>query len=268
MQGTFDITCRRLADGTTSIGHQAVSTPWHLSKPYWDGHILLVQAANSTAGIFAGDHLSLNVKVTEGASVLLTSPSASRIHTMNDGEATLRQTISVEKDGWLEWMPELFIPQRNCRYRQSTEIFVADGASAYLVETLAPGRVAHGEQFAFAHVEWSTRIHHGNKLILAERYPLSPTNDSLADLTRNGKARYFANALLIHPGSDNLKEWQSRLQDIKSPTDMMGATMIDENAYLFRLLCDDSEQLKTLLSKLRAMLSNYFPLLKQSARKL
>jgi len=268
MQGSFEIICRCQPDGTTAIGHQAVSSPWHLSKPYWDGHILLVQAVNSTAGIFSGDHLTLDVSVNEEASVLLTSPSASRIHTMHHGEASLKQKITVSNQAWLEWMPELFIPQKGCRYRQSTEIHAERGASVYAVETLAPGRVAHGEQFAFDRVEWSTRIMYDGKLILAERYPLTPQNLSLQDLMRDGRARYFANALLIHSGELPFREWQHTLQQMISPPVQLGATQLTPELYVFRLVTDNSEQLKETLRQLRSLLAGHIPPLRQSARKL
>ncbi|HMP88840.1 MAG TPA: urease accessory protein UreD [Kiritimatiellia bacterium] len=268
MQGTFDITCQRREHGETYIARQYVSSPWHLSKPYWDGQILLVQAANATAGIFSGDHLSLRVDVREHAAVLLTSPSASRIHTMHKGEATLRQSISVSANAWLEWMPELFIPQNKSSYRQITQVDVEKGGMLYMVETLAPGRVAHGESFKFERVEWTTRINHAGRMVLSERYPLSPGNGSLIDLTYKGKSRYFANALIIYPGADNLREWQDRLAEIAGPQDIMGLTEIDEDVYLIRLISEQSQDVKDCLRKLRDMLAEKIPQLRQSARKL
>lgn len=268
MQGSFEISCRRQPDGVTAIGQQMISAPWHLSKPYWDGKILLVQAVNVTAGIFAGDHLAFQVKVEPGASVLLTSPSASRIHTMPDGEASLQQTINVAGDAWLEWMPELFIPQKNCLYRQITEINVEAGGSLYAVETLAPGRVAFGESFEFNRITWSTRVHHGGRLILSERYPLSTRDHSLNDLKTNRRSRYFANAILIYPAVLPFRDWQTNLLATCRDQLMIGATRLCEGVYLFRVIADTSELLKEALTALRSMLSTSIPLLGQSTRKL
>jgi len=268
MQGSFEITCRCQPDGTTSIGHQAISAPWHLSKPYWDGKILLVQAVNVTAGIFAGDHLGFHIEVEPGASVLLTSPSASRIHTMPDGEASLHQQIHVADDAWLEWMPELFIPQKNCRYRQNTEIRIDKGGCFYAVETLAPGRVAFGETFAFDRISWSTRLYHGGKLILSERYPLSTHDHSLSDLKTDMRSRYFANAILVFPNTIPFRDWQMNLLALCSEQLTAGATRLSEGVYLFRLITDTSEQLKAALKSLRVMLAETIPLLSQPTRKL
>ncbi len=267
MRGSFDITCVNRPDGTSAIGAQSISAPWHLSKPYWDGEVLLVQAVNATAGIFAGDHLTMNVCVEPGASVLLTSPSASRIHTMPRGEATLTQHLRVATGGWLEWMPELFIPQRGCRYRQSTEIEVASGASAYLVETLAPGRVAHGEAFAFEHIAWQTRIRIDGQLMLAEHYRFDPADHSLRDL-RGPPPRYFANAVVITDAPMPVRVWQEHIGNWNSDMVRIGGTQLAPALFLIRLLAGSSEHLKSTLAQLRMLAASVLPGLRQSARKL
>jgi len=268
VQGTFDITCVRRPDGGTAVGHQAISAPWHLSKPYWDGQVLLVQAVNATAGIFAGDHLEFRVQVDPGASVLLTSPSASRIHTMPHGEATLSQKIEVASGGWLEWMPELFIPHKDCRYRQRTEVRADRGARMYMVETLAPGRVAHGEAFAFDRMEWTTHLRYAGKLVLAERYPMSPADHSLADVKAAGGPRYFASAVLVNDGPLPWRDWQYEIHAWNDGTTGMGGTQLAEDVYLFRLLAGSSERMKDALGKLRGLLAQEIAPLRQSARKL
>ncbi|HMO49952.1 MAG TPA: urease accessory protein UreD [Kiritimatiellia bacterium] len=267
MRGTFDISCLKQPDGRTAVGRQVVSAPWHLSKPYWDDAVLLVQAVNATAGIFSGDTLDFRIHVESGASVLLTSPSASKIYTMPQGEAALNQTITVQRDGWLEWMPELFIPQRGSRYRQRTEVKVEPGGSLFMVETLAPGRVAHGESFAFDRVEWMTRIHHGERLVLAERYPLTPADASLSDLNHQ-PPWYYAGAVLIWDAPLPWRSWQECLSNGQHADLHMGATQVAESVYLFRMLARGSAILKDGLRLIREFGAQHIPPLSRSARKL
>jgi urease accessory protein len=239
-----------------------------LSKPYWTGDVLLVQAVNATAGIFAGDELDFRVGLEPSSSVLLTSPSASRIYTMPTGEATLKQHITVNSGAWLEWMPELFIPQRDCRYRQLTTLDVARGGGLYFVETLAPGRVAHGETFAFDQLQWSTRIRYDGALVLSENYRMSPHDQSLRDLKTGGQAFYFANAVMIHAAELPVREWQKEVSDWQTGERKIGATQLAPHVYLFRLLASHSEILKSTLQELRGLLAKHIPALTASARKL
>lgn len=125
LTGHLDLVCAADDQGRTFIRSQSFRAPFHISKPYWDGRALIVQIVNPTAGVLAGDVLSSRVAVESGARVLLTTPSANRIHAMPTGSASMEQKFVVEKDAWLEVMPELFIPQAQCRYRQRTTIEVA-----------------------------------------------------------------------------------------------------------------------------------------------
>ena len=111
LTGHLDLTCAADEAGRTYIREQSFRAPFHLSKPSWDEHALLVQIVNPTAGVFAGDGLRSRVAVESGARLLLTTPSANRIHAMPSGRATLDQHFAVADGGWLEVMPELFIPQ-------------------------------------------------------------------------------------------------------------------------------------------------------------
>ena len=126
------------------IREQSFRAPFHLSKPYWDEHALVVQVVNPTAGVFAGDTLrvALQSKAARGCCSRRRARTASaRSHQAGRWS----NSISPCADGgWLEVMPELFIPQAHCRYRQHTSIKVAAGGEMLFVETLAPGRVARG----------------------------------------------------------------------------------------------------------------------------
>ncbi len=270
LSGHFHIACTVDHDGVTRIGRQDVSSPFHLSKPYWDGRVLLVQCVNATAGVFAGDTLALSVDVDKGASVLLTSPSASRIHTMKSGIATLEQRFAVADGAWLEVMPELFIPQAGSRYRQTTRIDVEKGGRLFFVETLAPGRVARGETFAFSDVAWETDIYVGGEHIFRERYALSPENGSLWSLKVLHEASYLATCCVVTSAEDRGR--RPRLQAILEGAGLEGvlggATAIEEGVWVVRMLAKDSPSLRTALKSLRTALVEELPGLASDARKL
>ena len=117
------------ADGRTALAGQSFRAPFHLSKPYWDedARTLLVQVVNPTAGILSGDRLESAIEVEAGASLLVTTPSASRVFKMIDGSAECRQHFTVAKGAWLEILPEPLVPHRGCRYRQTTKVEVEPG---------------------------------------------------------------------------------------------------------------------------------------------
>src|SRR4051812_15555133 len=110
----FEVAARE--SGESFIRDQFFCAPFHLSKPYWTGSLLLVNIVNPTAGLFSGDQLHLEVTVRAGASLLLTAAAAARAHSSRDHFAGYRQIFKVEPSGWLEVYPELFIPQAESRF--------------------------------------------------------------------------------------------------------------------------------------------------------
>ena len=268
LSGSFSIRVHPDGAGASVLERREVSAPFHLSKPYWTGDVLLIQSVNATAGVFSGDRLELDVTVDPGARALITSPSASRIHTMPHGRAAQNQRFSVGSGAWLEVMPELFIPQAGCRYAQATRIDVAPGGTLYFVETLAPGRVARGECLAFDELRWALEIRRAGQLLLRERYRLLGGDDpSTFALRAPAAGSYYASCCLVAEPFDWLP-LQRSLDALNGPGCHLGATRIDDHLACIRLLAADSPTLRETLQKVRGLLSAVFPGLRADARKL
>ena len=191
LTGHLDLVCAADDQGRSFISRQSFRAPFHLSKPYRDEHALIVQIVNPTAGVLAGDVLTSRVEVQSGARLLLTTPSANRIHAMPSGSASMEQHFAVANGAWLEVMPELFIPQSQCRYRQRTTVEVEREGELFFVETLAPGRVARGEVFEFSQIEWEFELRFAGDLIARERFALRPSDESTTSLRHPFPAGYY-----------------------------------------------------------------------------
>jgi urease accessory protein len=190
------------ADGRTVLAQQSFRAPYHLSKPYWDpdARSLLVQVVNPTAGILAGDRLESNVAVAEGAALTLTSPSASRVFQMREGDAVSTQYFDVAANAWLEVIPEPLVPHRGSRFRQVTTLAVEPGGALFYVDQLMPGRLGHAEAWAWETLRLEMTLRIGNELVLRERLDQSGASlQQLAGFGGSGATACFANALFIAP---------------------------------------------------------------------
>lgn len=242
------------ARGQTRLRHQSFRAPIHLSKPFRDADALVVNIVNPTAGSLDGDRLRIDVRVERGARLLLTTPSANRVHTMRGGHAEVTQRFRVEAGGSLEWWPELLIPQRGARYRQRTEIDLADGAELLFFEMLAPGRTAMGEVFAYDELRWATDLRRGGKLIARERYHLSPENDSLAALRRRFPQAYYASAFVAAPGWRlPLACWET-LRSCQSKDAWVGVSALSESAFVWKLVAADGLALRRIAGTAREVI--------------
>jgi urease accessory protein len=179
--------------------------------------------------------------VEEGASMVLTSPSANRVHRARDGRGILTQRLETGEGATLLCYPELFIPHAGCRYTQRTEICTHERSICVFAETIAPGRTASGEMFAFEEIQWETVVRAGARLVAMERYRLTPGHPSLRLIRENHS--YFGTLFVLsgkQPGSipallDTVREVEIAL---------LGASALPGEGCVIRLLAENSIALR------------------------
>lgn len=272
-------------------------SPWHLSKPYWNGTALTVQVINATAGMLQGDELELSVEAGPGTSLCITSPSASRAYTMRGGSALCRQIFTAAAGAALDVFPEPLFPHARTRYRQETVCHIEPGASVFLAEQIAPGRAARGEIWAWDRLDLLTEVRLGGRLILAERLEGSgPWLGSLA--ARHGFTEaWFGTAVITSPALEKDDSWLpvlralhrpesgvwaglSRLpgtlpnakanpgaDHLSTPSSGTSAAAIPAAAWIFKTAAATSPLLRETLRTARALLAPALPILGQDLRK-
>jgi|MDTC01.3.fsa_nt_gb urease accessory protein len=239
----------------------------HLSKPYWNGQVLCLQLVNPTAGLFSGDNLRLNVTAGDQSQVALTSPSASRYHTMPTGRAHLTQRFVLGEDAWLDYWPEMVIPQRDSDVLQTSEIHLARGASMVFLDLLAPGRVAYGERYRFRRLETKLEIQQEGQLLAKERCVLEPDR-SIWPLQVPGWDLCYYGAIWI-AGPQTEQAILALTQRYSNPAAyQIGATLVADQLGVVRVVANTSLWLRKVTQGLREDLQATLPLLTTDFRKL
>lgn len=259
-------------DGVTTLPAQAFRAPYHLSKPYWDAdtRTLLVQVVNPTAGILSGDRLESSVVVDPGAALLLTTPSASRVFRMRDGEARSLQTLHVASSGWLEVLPEPLVPHRGSVFHQRTRLTVEPGGAAFFADLLFPGRIAHGETWAWSRLVLDLEVRFGAELLLRERLDQSADHlRALAALAGAGDSASFGNAVFIAPALPSAPAWRDQLHALQTDGVWIGASPLRTGAgWSIKFVAPDGIRLRQTLAEIRRVLTPITPHLACDARKL
>ncbi len=264
----------RPEDGVTALAAQAFRAPFHLSKPYWDAdtRTLLVQVVNPTAGILSGDRLESTVAVDSGAAVLLTTPSASRVFRMREGEARSLQQFRVARGAWLEVLPEPLVPHRGSVFHQRTELAVEPGGAALYADLLFPGRIAHGETWGWSRLVLELGVRVGAELLLRERLDQSAEHlRALASLAGAGESACFGNAVFIAPAlaSEASPAWRDELHALQREGIWIGASPLRTGAgWSIKLIAPDGILLRRTLADIRRILTPAAPHLACDARKL
>ena len=270
VRGRLQLHAERDDGGRTVLVRRIHEGSFHLSKPYWDGDVLMVQWVNPTAGVFAGDVMESEVTVGGGASLLVTTPSATRIHTRALAEQAAGmqlQRFHVASGGWLEVQPEWLIPQRRSAFRQNTEIVVEEGGGLFYAELLAPGRIAHGEALQFDELDLRLRMSVGGRLAIQER--LHATKDRLWPLcASNGSPLFVGTVLVSFPAAADKALALARHCLQQQSGCQGGVSAISASTLSLRLAATSSIPLRSALRALRSALAEALPPLRCDMRKL
>ena len=165
--------------GDRTVFHRTqCQTPWHLLPPIYldDSGSAYTLLVNPSGGLVGGDHLSIDLSVGPRAHVLISTPSANRVYRSLSQEAVQDVTITVEKEGILEWLPEHTIPFAGSRFRQNINVRLNTGATLVLWDAIASGRIAHGERWGFTSLHNHIQMTMPSGAAVREQYALAPAD--------------------------------------------------------------------------------------------
>lgn len=185
----------------------------------------LVHVHNISGGVLGGDQLGLEVDVEPGAHAQLTSTGATRLYRTRPGVPDSKQTgrVTVREGALLEYLPDPLIPFSGSRYQQQMRIELDSSAGLFWWETVAPGRVAQGEQFAYEQLLLDLHISTQGRSIAIERLKLVPHCRALSSLARLGPYSHFCSFYICRVGLEAVhwstleKELGALAQELSSP---------------------------------------------------
>ena len=248
MNGHLHLKAACYDNGQTYLREQSFRAPLHISKPHEDAGALVVNIVNPTAGIFDGDTIELSAEAEAGASIVLTTPSASRVYrSRSGGAAKVTQRFIAQAGATLEFFPEPFIPQAGARYHQKTELDAAPGGTLLFFDWLTPGRVASGEAFRYADLRWDLDAFADGRLVARERYRLSPDDSSLETLHLLYPQAHYVSCVVLSSAAPPFAEVES----LNSSQVYLGHGPLCEGGWTIKALCADSLSARHTLQSLR-----------------
>jgi urease accessory protein len=123
---------------------------------------------NTAGGIAGGDILDVDVAVSQGASLTITSAAAEKVYRTLGPDAAIHAHLAVEAGAALTWLPQETIMFDRARLRRTIDVNLFDSASLVLAEALVFGRAAMGETVEEGSLFDRWRIRLDGKLVYAE----------------------------------------------------------------------------------------------------
>lgn len=221
----------------------------HSDPSFPTAHVIYVRATGG--GLAQGDHIYQHFHVRDGAHAIITSQSATRVHSMTTGYAEQFTVLAAEPNTVLEYLPDPVIPSRDCHFHQHTKVLLAPGATAIVGDSFTAGRVAHGEfhdaaeidlraelrlvdncsantqSIAASNTNWGLRVESGFPSFI-ERAHYVGKQDLSSPIT-HGDYRAWASLWVVCPKSlvgEVLTSWQEYPQTGNAP--LIGASSMPD----------------------------------------
>jgi urease accessory protein len=127
---------------------------------------------NTAGGMAGGDRFDIDVTVSAGARLTVTSAAAEKIYRSLGPATQVGVTLDVGPGGSLAWLPQETILFDRVRLRRSIDVDLARDAKLLLAEAVIFGRSAMGETVEWGHFFdcWRIRVDHA--LLFAENIRL------------------------------------------------------------------------------------------------
>lgn len=180
-----ELRCERIA-GASAVTAARAGDPLKLLVPRPRGLAALAYATTYGGGLLGGDRVALEVAVGADARLALGTQASTKVYRARDDLRPAEWSLEagVGGGGLLVSLPDPVCCFAGARYRQRQRIALAADASLVWLDTLAAGRSARGERWAFAAVDARTaidraglplvrdglRLEAGRGLPLAERF--------------------------------------------------------------------------------------------------
>ena len=205
--------------------------PVHLSKPYYDedSESLLINLSCPTAGLLAGDRMVCDVEASEQASMVVTTPGATRSHYMRSGIAQVNQKFKVGDGAFLEFNPGSLILQKSTSLVQCTQIDADKNAEILYVEKILQG-LPEGNPFQFSRFANRLKIHKNRRLILLENFDLNPEDNTIDPWRNSFPSPFYGCMYLISPKVSSELPCRDSIHGLMNDRLLVGATSMHRKA--------------------------------------
>jgi urease accessory protein len=206
---------------------------------------------NPTGGVLGGDHLVTEIIQEAGTHVCLTTPSATRVYRTPQSPAVLETVLKVGEGATLEYLPDHVIPHIGSALRQSLRVEMGRGSRAVVLDSLASGRVAHGERWSFTEIDSRTEVYVCGKPAYLNRTKIEPASQHRqVDWMRD-----FDYMICMGVFADGFENWQRVAAAMQAELGTMpqvrsGVSLLSRDGCVIRYLARSASDMTRMNKKL------------------
>jgi urease accessory protein len=191
--------------GETNLVRDLARAPFHVSgtlghDPLPEAETVYVQSP--TGGLAQGDRHAVEIEVGPDAVAHVSTQSSQKVLSMERNYAAADVSLSVDRNGHLDYVPEPAILHEDARFFQAIDLDLATDASAVVGDVVVPGRLARGERFDFERYLSRLAVRRDGALLVDDATHLRPADADPAAAGVMGEFAVVGTLYALVPGDD------------------------------------------------------------------
>ncbi len=249
--------------GRSVASHQHHRGALRVLRPHYldeSGQVCYV-LVNPGGAYLAADLYVIDVQVRDGARLLLTTQSATKIYRTPGSYAEQRMRLRLGESAQLELAPDQLIAYRDASYRQNTHITLRPSSSLVMAEVVTPGWSPDGTAFRYEELRLRTEIHvetgEDGGLLALDNVLIRPATGAVCGMAFMEGYSHLGSLIVVDPRVDQVLA--DELHELALSHDAytgisLTATMLGTAGLVLRSLSNSTEQLHRLLTDATALL--------------
>jgi urease accessory protein len=178
-----------------------------LRPHYLDASGQVCYVVVNPGGAFLGaDLFVLDVEIQDGADLLLTTQSATKVYRTPGSFAEQRMTLRLGAGARLELMPDQLIAYRDASYRQRTHVTLQPSSCLVMAEVVTPGWSPDGAAFRYEEVRLRNEIRvetdEGTRLLALDNLLIRPPSGDVTGLGFMEGFSHLGSLVVVDPRVD------------------------------------------------------------------
>ena len=154
--------------------------PLYVQRPFYpEGDLCHVYILHPPGGMVGGDVIQIDISVAEGASALITTPASAKVYKSAGHTSKIHQSLIVEAEGSLEWLPQDTILFGGSRLAMETHVRLHPTSKFIGWEVTSLGRPHSGDHYESGDLRQAVWIHLSDTPTLIERQSWQAGDDVL-----------------------------------------------------------------------------------------
>ncbi len=202
---------------------------------------------NPGGGYVDGDSYTISIVLEEGAEVLLTTQSSTKIYKTRTRPAIQEMDIHLKRGSLLEYLPDAIIAYQHACFKQKTIVQMDKGASLVSCDIFTPGWSPDGTLFRYDLLQSKMEVYLEQQLVLFDHIKLEPDEDITGIGYMEGYTHYGTMIVIDERVNKKILEELHELfllQDDKK----IGISMLAVSGFALRILANSTQAIEHVLN--------------------